>query len=345
MKKSLSQKGMSLVEIMIVAAILGFLGLAVSTTFTDIFRMQSRISGNDEANEFAASLGRFLFSESTCSEALVGKSFPVNKSDNLVLPKYVGYNAKPGGSLVKEGERMGNKLKIKSLTIKDKKMPVEQIKYEDKTVSRYLAEITLVTESQVGKKWNLNPPRVFEFPVLVNASNKIVRCMTSSSTKDACAALGSELDPATGRCKPQAQCFYEGSFTVHACNGKVSCTPDPGGCADGSQCKEYSYCTDRTMLCPTDGTPCPDGKPCTGLIPDMCKNGKACEAGTTCPNSPSDCPPNVPNPLTRTISCPSGNKTKSLSGESAWSQTVVCGKKCTMTLDVKAQYYICLKCQ
>ena len=73
-----ANQGMSLVEIMVVAAILGFIGLAVSTTFTDIFKMQSNIIGKDEANEFASAVGRFIFTESTCTTALKGQTFPVN---------------------------------------------------------------------------------------------------------------------------------------------------------------------------------------------------------------------------------------------------------------------------
>lgn len=325
MSKTLSQKGMSLVEIMVVAAILGFLGLAVSTTFTDLFRMQSRIVGNDEANEFGASVGRFIFSESSCSEALLNQKFPVKSKRNLALPGYMGFafdaDATKSGTPIKlktveKGIEIGNKLRIDDLVLADKNVPPETMVYDGKTVNRYVAEIMLITSSKVGKKWNTNPPRVYELPVLVNNKKEIVRCMTSSSVKDSCEALGSKLDPDTGKCTPQAQCMYEGSFTKHTCNNKLSCTPVPALCQDGT-------------LCPKTGQ-CDDKKPCSEAEP--------------CPNGKKDCPPNVPNPVNFKLSCPSGSGTQNQTGQTSWTFTYECGKKCTQTVNVNAEYFICLKC-
>lgn len=325
-KKSLSNKGLSLVEIMVVAGILGFLGLAVSTTFTDIFKMQTKIIGGDEANDFASSLGRFIFSESSCTAALKDKVFPVglnikNPKTDITLPSYLGYGGGSAGASVtlKAGNEITNKLRILTLKMIDKKMAVERTSYEGKPADRYLAQVILTTESKVGSNWNENVPRNYEFPILVEpASKKVIRCMSSSSLQDACVAMGSELDPATGKCVPKSQCFYEGFYTVHECNGRVSCTPEP------------AWCPDENVRCP------PGGK---------CKDGKFCTEPVICPNNANSCPPNTPNPITGTISCPKGGATKTQTGESSWTITVRCGKKCNQTINVEAKYFICLKCQ
>lgn len=230
MNKKISHKGMSLVEIMIVAGILGFLGLAVSTTFTDIFRMQSRIVGKDEANEFASAVGRFLYTESTCTSALQNTAFPVGGEANITLPGYVGYG---GGTTaapvhVGPGTMIGQKLRILTIKLADKNMPAATMTYAGQPVKRYLAQVSVSSESRVGSAWTVNVPRNFEFPVLLNSGNRIVKCMSGSSMEDVCTALGLVLEPSTGKCEPFKHCQYGGVYTVNRCDGNLSCTPKPG---------------------------------------------------------------------------------------------------------------------
>lgn len=252
-------------EIMVVAGILGFLGLAVSTTFTDIFRMQSKIIGNDEANEFSSAVGRFLFTESTCSPALNNVAFPAGGSAAVTLPGYVGYGGGSTGapSTVGPGTLIGQKLRVKSIVLADKRLAPATMNYEGASVRRYLAQVTMTTESRVGSnKWVASPPRNYEFPVLVNSAGRIIKCMTGSSMEDACVAMGSSLNPATGKCVPQSQCYYEGAYTVNVCDGNTACTPNAGN----------SYCA-NAHTGDMSGCPINTPNPINGDI--SCPNGTA----------------------------------------------------------------------
>lgn len=253
---------MSLVEIMVVVAILGFLGLAVSTTFTDIFRMQSRIVGNDEANEFASAVGRFLFTESTCTAALRNVAFPTGGESVVALPGYLGYGGGRAGApgTIGPGTAIGQKLRIKNIRLADKRMPPAPMIFEGAPVTRMLAQVIMDTESKVGTKWNANPPRNFEFPVLLTASNRILKCMTGSSMEDACVALGSTLDPATGRCRPVSQCFYEGAFTTNVCDGNMACTPKASNSyCSGAHTGDMSGCPINIANPINEDISCPSG--------------------------------------------------------------------------------------
>lgn len=300
----IGRHGMSLVEIMVVAAILGFLGLAVSTTFTDIFRMQSRIVGNDEANEFSAAVGRFMFTESTCTPALQNTPFPIGGERNINLPGYVGYG---GGTTaapttIGAGTTIGHKLRIISIKLVDKKMAPSTMSYEGQQVRRFLGQVVMSTESRVGSRWNANPPRSFEFPVLVDSGNRVLKCMSGASAEDACIAMGSVLDPATGKCTPHYQCYYEGAYTTNECGGTMACTPKPSN----------NYCAGAHT---GDMSGCPLNAP----------NDNAALAEPD-------------------IKCPGGAATTKPTGVHNSTYSVSCGKKCTKDINVVSKYYLCVRC-
>lgn len=217
----LNSLGMSLIEIMVAAGILSFVGLAVSTTLTDVVKMQNATTAKDESNEFASALARFLFTESTCTSSLGSQTFPLARRRPLQMPNYLGYGT---GALttVETGYSVTDKLRITRLQLVDKGMPPVEMMYEGQMRLRVLGQINLETEMTVAGKATANAPRSFEIPLLINpANNRIIKCLSNSSSRDACVAMGTTLDPATGLCRPDNQCIFEGSYTL------VSCSPAP----------------------------------------------------------------------------------------------------------------------
>ncbi len=219
--KFLDSLGMSLIEIMVAAGILSFVGLAVSTTLTDVVKMQNATTAKDESNEFASAIARFLFTESTCTESLRGQTFPLSNSRALQMPRYLGYGAN-SVARVEAGFNVTEKLRVLSLDLVDKGMPPVSMRYEGSERLRVLGQINLNTQLTIAGKATANPTRSFELPLLINPSdNRIVKCLSNSSVRDACIAMGTRLDPVTGQCVPESQCVFEGSYTL------ISCSPNP----------------------------------------------------------------------------------------------------------------------
>lgn len=327
MKLRFSSRGMSLTEIMVVLGILGFMGLAISSAFTDVFKIQNKVVNSDEANEFASSMGRFFFNESSCTEALKGKVFPVSGTLNLSLPNYVGYGSgmKPGAA-VSAGTLIGTKVRIRVLSLINKGMPVDSIAYNGAKFDQYLAQVQVAVDLKNGQDWDQKPVRSFEFPVLVKPATKVIeKCMSGSSMEDSCVAMGSTFNPTTGTCTPASQCFFEGMFVENKCDGSTSCTPTPAMCPDGTPIG-------------SPGTVCPANGQCKVMGKTV-----ACLEAEPCPPDPSGCPPNTPNEITGGLSCPTA-KTRKQTGGYTWSFVVSCGKKCSQTINVETKYFICLKC-
>lgn len=286
--RKLGAQGLSLVEVLLVVSILGFISLVVATSFSDIFRMQTQVMSRDEVNDFGASVGRFIFTETTCTAALKGQIFPVGGGPNpLILKGYNAYGSDTAKKDIQAGEEIiANRLKVRDLTIADKLMPPQAVKAGGMTLQRYLARIDLTIETKAGKAnnpvdWVGAPVRTYEIPVVVDPvdSNRIYACNLEMKVSDACQVLGSELDPNTGRCTPMTQCIFEGHYSTNECS-----------------------------------------------------------------NSSYGCPSGVINELTGGYNCPSGVATARQTGINDWSYSVSCGKKCTATINVRTQYYVCLKC-
>lgn len=271
------QRGMSLIEIMVVMAILSFVSLAITSTLTDIIKMQNSTVAKDESNEFGAALGRFLFTEATCTAALSGQQFPLNGQRTLTLPGYVGYGSPDVGLQLQSNTQVGNKLTVVSLELSDRRMPLTNVLYNGVMTRRALAQVSLVTQTTGGLA---TAPRNFEFPILIEqATNRIIRCMSGPTPKDACIASGGRFNDATQECTDE--CVFEGNYS------QTTCSPVP-----------------RT-------TPCPTGQA---------------------------------NPQTGGFNCPSGASTARQTGQFATTFAESCGKKCTTPINVRTQYFICLRC-
>lgn len=346
-KKRLNNSyGLSLVEVVIVASILGFLGLAISTTFTDLFKMQSKISGADEANDFGSSVGRFLYTQETCSQGIKGVNFPKGKGGtvNLDMPAYKVYDSSGVQQSLKAGVSVGAKMRVSQFTLQDKGLAATDVVQAGANYKRYVARVMLGTESKVGSEWKVNKPRPFEFPVLVDSTGKVSECLSSSTVQDACNAIGTRLDE-NGNCVPDSEnCYFEGHYTANFCDGVASsCEPTPEMCADGSacpadkQCRAVHICT-PAAICADGVTPCVPG--------EMCDYTEACLPEVTCEGAsdvPPGCPPDLVNELTGKTSCKNASSSRQ-TGTHTWSYVAECGKKCTKTINVETKYFICLRC-
>lgn len=254
-------RGMSLVEMLVVVAILGFISLMIASTFSDIFKWQTQVMSRDAGNEFSASVARFLFTDSTCTSALTGQSFPESGRTELSLPGYLGYGAgsETGGTsttLVK-GTQIGKRLRIRDLYMENAGMAPQSVLAGTTTLKRYMAKVTLSMEEQNQGQWRSSPPRTMQFPVLVDpGSHKIQRCYLEMMVDDACQVLGSTFDPSTGKCVPMTQCLFEGSYNVNSCmtrgrptnhcppnetNQMTGTTSCPSGLSSRRQTGEYNW--------------------------------------------------------------------------------------------------------
>jgi len=343
MKILKSTKGLSLVEVLIVASILGFLGLAISTTFTDLYKMQSRITGSDEANEFGAALGRYFYTQDTCSQELQGQKFPVGGSRNLALTQYKVYDASGAQIPLKAGAQIGGKLKVSQLILENKGVAPTNVVQGGANFKRYVARVGLKVQSKVGNEWKDSNPRSYEFPVLVSGGN-ISQCQSSATVADACSAIGASIDDDTGTCVPNNEnCFFEGHYVTNTCDGVPStCEPSPEMCADGSTCPADKVCR-ASYICPAGGVS-PDGTPCTpGELYDY---SEPCIDAVTCDGdapAPPGCPADTVNEITGKTKCKNASSTKP-TGTHTWSYITDCGKKCTKAINVETKYFICLRC-
>lgn len=227
-------QGFTIVEVLIAVAILGLVAVGASTVMTDIFKTQSLIVDRDEANEFAASLSRFLNGDSSCSSALDNTLFPVDvaaasQSETgtpIKITGYSGYGVAASSNL-EVGTQVGRRLRIKVIDMKNKGVPPQDVVSGAATFKRYVAQIRLQFEQNSEGSWKALPPRFYEIPVLVDAAGAIKRCQVDLMIDDACRAIGSQYDAASGTCLPTTQCQMKGTFV------SAVCSPAYGGCNPG----------------------------------------------------------------------------------------------------------------
>ena len=167
------QNGMSLIEMLIVTGILSFISLVIASTFGDIFKLQSQVVARDETNEIAASIGRYMMSESTCTAALGGQLFPVaaGATTKIQLPDYMGVGASANGVDIKDGSYISPKIRVHELSLRNKGMAPHDTLSESKIYKRYVGQITLKLEANLDSKWVPSSPRNFELPLLVDPLN------------------------------------------------------------------------------------------------------------------------------------------------------------------------------
>lgn len=247
-RRIFNRLGMSLIELLAVVTIMSVVFLMVASTMNDVFKWQNQVAVRDESNEFATSLSRYLLGESSCSTALLGTTFPVGGEAPLVVRGYEGYAGSTTGE-IQSDQNLTKDLRVNTLVIRDKGIPGQTVMSGGVNYTRYVAQVVLSMQVRDpnqdnptgGVAFRDRPARTYEFPVLVNpGTNEIVRCFLEMQVSDACALMGSVVDPVTGLCQPTTQCFFEGHMIDHSCNPNVRSCP-----------RDVPNDITRTMNCPS----------------------------------------------------------------------------------------------
>ena len=228
--KKKSQYGFSLIELLVSAGLLGFVGIGVSTLGVNVFKMQRKTIMTSETNEFSSSLGYYL--KHSCQDEFVGEIFPYNKGPNtkplppLVVDDYTGFGDLSVGQ-IKTGVEFGDKWKVTSLTWHHKTSVPEQ-DYKRAGTDYKLVVATISIQSAVMQKEEeggdvSTTPYHIEIPFLIEpGTNKIEDCMDAKGLRgeDICAAIGGKYNALTETCDPDKNCFVLKQF--------INCAFDKG---------------------------------------------------------------------------------------------------------------------
>ncbi len=204
------QYGFSIMEVLVVSGLLGFLALATVQMGLNTFKIQKSSVTISEVNEFSSSLGVYL--KQYCSSEFKGKRFPLNSSSNLIITGYKGFGGR-GSSDIKEGVVFADKWKIKSLKWEHKKsVGAQNYVREGRTYKMVIGKLSFLLEV-IADKNITQPPYHIELPFIIDPStSKVKDCTTALQTVDICTTIGAEWDASKKSCKPKKNCFLKTSF-------------------------------------------------------------------------------------------------------------------------------------
>lgn len=223
-----SKSGFSIIELLVMSAVLGGMALAVSKLGVDVYKFQRNTLSTSEANEFSSAIGYYL--NQNCQSELQGKVFPLEAPDNsvgpedLVLTKY-GTWGNTAISEIKEGVEFEDKWKVKKLTWEHKSsIPAKDYKRSGQDLQVVVARIVLEMEvMQESSDLSMNHYSI-EIPFIVDkTTQKVVDCLAGSLGpvgEDMCGTMGAEYDPIMDMCMPKNHCFLVTQF--------VNCTSNKG---------------------------------------------------------------------------------------------------------------------
>jgi hypothetical protein len=237
-----SHLGFSLVSTLVAVAIGGIVATLIASVISDAVRGQRSVVDRDEMSEFALFMKGLVTSDTTCTATLRGSDFTPGGSEKLSVN--TGY-ADVSGPIQDGFKFAGGAISVKSLTMEDTGLAPVQIDIpgggSTVSVKRYISRIRLQLGHVNGTFYRA---RIFEVPVLVDSTNKVVACNSQLSLSDACQALGFVWDTTTTppSCKPAGACMTAGTFTTGA-----------GGLLSGAACVSKNPVTDDCS-CPADYT-------------------------------------------------------------------------------------------
>ena len=264
-KRKKSKSGFGMVELLVSAGLLGFMGVAISTLGVNVFSMQKKSILTSETNEFSSSLGYYL--KQNCHEEFKGDTFPGTSDTPLVIENYKGFGESPSVSEIKTDTLFEGKWKVNSLTWKDKGLTPQDYKREGDTYKLVVATISLQSEiidPQDPTKAERLPPYHIEIPFLIDSANKIEDCMSAKglSSKDICTIIGAVYDETTDTCVPDQNCFLLTQFVdceKEVDGSKPTNTSSPCDelvlpeLKDGSEEHYYNYYNEgNSGTCPVD---------------------------------------------------------------------------------------------
>ena len=227
-----SNRGFTLVEVLVASAILGTIAFVTSSLVVNVARVQKEIDDHSIAIEFANQFTQH-FKVGTGCEGLVNSAL-LTSSQPIEVKTFRGFGANNTDKTVKAGfEVSPGQVAVSGLTIRRKPgIPPAVTEVSGQNYSLVVAEINLDLSSIVGGQNRPFKSHTIEFPALVNSLNQLAFCRGEASLNESCATLGGQVDPDTGECKLAQQCRHQGTYSQI-----VSCTrngnPWGTGCLPG----------------------------------------------------------------------------------------------------------------
>ena len=190
-----SERGMSLVELMVTMAISTVVMMAIGNSLLSLYQHQATIGKKDQANEFSASFSRVVHQNVACTEMLAGVVMPISGAPtSFIVEDYLTHQKQaatvdPTKDDLIPGEDIYPGLRLQSLTITNSSLPDQAVVYAGVAYKRRIAEIEMVLAVVGGNGVRELKPRRFQVPVLVNNTDEIMRCSSEMDVEDACGVM------------------------------------------------------------------------------------------------------------------------------------------------------------
>lgn len=214
-----TENGVSLLGVTVAIAAGALFGILLIKTVTSAVEGQRLNVENDDAGEFSAFLRTAFMNDSTCTAALAGQDFALDKPSELQLS--MSYADLPGK--IGPGFRFANGAwEIKSITIESTEVPAVTFSLPERdsqgrlnvlNVQRRLGRVRL---SMHDLKRGGVRDRFFDVPILIYTDRwKIRNCNNQITLVDACQALGLTWDTTTDppSCNQGGTCVSGGTYT------------------------------------------------------------------------------------------------------------------------------------
>jgi prepilin-type N-terminal cleavage/methylation domain-containing protein len=316
-----SEKGFSLIELVIGLTVLSLISVAVGTSFLNIFSNQQNVANQSTVTGIDSALSNYFKSSEFCASSLENLSVTGSKQ-RLVVKGFEGMGST--GADLESGSLIGGQVLLANVTIRyNSSIPAVDTYFNGATARARAVDISynFKTRKAFAEKgasysaitddpnaWLARKEHTVLVPVKIQGG-RIVSCDGANSPESACAAVGGSW--IAGKCEPKASCVYKGTFISWSCSGVRSDTV----CGD----------TFQGILNDLDAIDGDDGASIQGTIVKNPTNG------------------GVTNPRTGAFSCPDGS-TKTFTGRDTHQYTLSCGKKCSYTVTQAADFFSCRKC-
>ena len=243
-KKDINEKGFTLVEIMVGAALMGLVSMASYSLLKNSTNSDKHFDKKNESSMFLAAYGQYLLGENGCAR-FVGFT-PTFVYQNMIDNNYNGY-----GSVTAAPIQAGHVLKDRHVMIqsyqfrfKDDSNVITQNIKGNITKQQVLQIRMRIALSRKGFTLADGAPKIeevfYEVPVLTNNADLITGCDINMTEQEICETLSLHYDAATESCVPDllaTSCVIKGSYAT------VSCSPSGYGCNSSFGGTGFNYFT------------------------------------------------------------------------------------------------------
>lgn len=241
-RKYFNNKGFTLTEIMVGAALMGVVSLASYSLIKNSKNADVQFDKKTDSTLFLSSFGQYILSENGCGEFAGDTPTLVYQAKTFQFYNGYGGDATVGANHV----------------LKTDHMEIESLQYRFKEDSNIVGKriMGIMKRQQVlqvrlrirmsPKGLKLDPAtnqikeKYFEVPVLTNNLNVIESCNINLSQAEICDTLNLIYVPATKSCGPQpgaTSCNVRGSYAT------ISCSPGGYGCINSFGGTGFNYFT------------------------------------------------------------------------------------------------------